>query len=982
MVGGDSSPFNSSPMHNNSNNNSGSWHHFWQDRDTASSPLRPGSENKSPYDPEFPRSPSKRASVERLKRASRVKTSTLMFSSDKRENDLTEDQPMERPLVGSRQMSLIPCSSANPGDDARRQLPSQLRPASSLGISYNNSGFPSRNQQTPTKSSLNKNGRYSRGFDPSMDIYSDDDTGPIDASQLERSPHRHNKSVTFDAAPPQINEYEMTTPVPSTVASSPREGSFDSYDEEDSYGHDVPLVDDSFDASLEDTDKTPVVLPEDWRFMSHDDDHDDSGHDEDDPFYDDYDTPDPDDTPGSVQEPKPLRPRVESMDSNGEHRPLPPLPGAGAQFSPNSSVMSAFERGSNSDRAMPSPLRPASFSKSDIAGFGTSSMSLEDRLRFMATHDHDDGQTEAEKQRERRLRRGNAKERSTSREGDGAMSYTSEGSERELSPDILATPPHISRESILRGLKKDDTDAHDTSDMSDSMRSPSPLPLDPDVPIPSLESDDYAGHDEFSIKDNHDENDIDIYDIPQYNMDERGNSPGEFSGDDGSRYSRDEDEDGHDFHPSDVHSDGQSTPVADPDSGARAASPANERLDASSVSSIGIDHEDIQTHVERSISPVEIPSAIAPRIDLESIRSSLQRPETPEQNNEEPGDDEQTEDAPDSPQSVIRHSVSHSPEPDVIPAPAATVKAPGAMTRPSLTPADMETMAATRRKVSSQELPPPQTQEQDDEGESTFVAGGDSQLTIEAPTDDETEAEAGKYNPPVQEKRVASLVKLDVPVSTSEEESLGFGLDEEFDRVIEAQKVAFEYSLSQLSYNSELEQQVPAEKSVNDLTPHPQRQPRNDNRADTTPTKQRGYLMRQNTKVIVATNRPEPPAPRTDGQPDARAPGQVSVSPRKASQPTWTTEPWNPKGRRQSIKMTGAAARKKASAEVVPPMPGYESNVKDVAPEQIDEEYEDGQERGRVFVKVVGVKNLDLPLPRSTLFSVFGLLSLANSLYS
>lgn len=33
--------------------------------------------------------------------------------------------------------------------------------------------------------------------------------------------------------------------------------------------------------------------------------------------------------------------------------------------------------------------------------------------------------------------------------------------------------------------------------------------------------------------------------------------------------------------------------------------------------------------------------------------------------------------------------------------------------------------------------------------------------------------------------------------------------------------------------------------------------------------------------------------------------------------------------------------------------------------EQGDEEFEDGEERGRVFVKVIGVKDLDLPLPKS-----------------
>ena len=70
--------------------------------------------------------------------------------------------------------------------------------------------------------------------------------------------HRHAKSVTFDQAPPQVNEYEMTTPDPLSVASGSREGSYDSMgDEEDLSFEQGSSVDhdDSFDASLEDTDK-------------------------------------------------------------------------------------------------------------------------------------------------------------------------------------------------------------------------------------------------------------------------------------------------------------------------------------------------------------------------------------------------------------------------------------------------------------------------------------------------------------------------------------------------------------------------------------------------------------------------------------------------------------------------------------------------------------------------------------------------------
>lgn len=121
--------------------------------------------------------------------------------------------------------------------------------------------------------------------------------------------------------------------------------------------------------------------------------------------------------------------------------------------------------------------------------------------------------------------------------------------------------------------------------------------------------------------------------------------------------------------------------------------------------------------------------------------------------------------------------------------------------------------------------------------------------------------------------------------------------------------------------------------------------------------------MRQNTKVIVATSHGVDEA----GHKAASGP-TIGSTPRKASQQTWTTEPWNPKARRQSIKLAGVAKKK---TEPVPPLPGQESVVKDSlsSVDEVDangqaDDVEDGKDRGRLFVKVVGVKDLDLPLPR------------------
>ena len=139
--------------------------------------------------------------------------------------------------------------------------------------------------------------------------------------------------------------------------------------------------------------------------------------------------------------------------------------------------------------------------------------------------------------------------------------------------------------------------------------------------------------------------------------------------------------------------------------------------------------------------------------------------------------------------------------------------------------------------------------------------------------------------------------------------------------------------------------------------------------------------MRQNTKVIVAssdvldeekeeeTGNTAPPAPEAK----AAAPDVNEKSPaqRKPSQQTWTAIPWNGKQRRSSAKPNGLP-RKKPIPGPAPPLPGEKSNVEEVlaAAEEPDpaltERVEEGGERGRLFVKVVGVKDLDLPLPKGT----------------
>lgn len=116
--------------------------------------------------------------------------------------------------------------------------------------------------------------------------------------------------------------------------------------------------------------------------------------------------------------------------------------------------------------------------------------------------------------------------------------------------------------------------------------------------------------------------------------------------------------------------------------------------------------------------------------------------------------------------------------------------------------------------------------------------------------------------------------------------------------------------------------------------------------------------MRQNTKVVTATDK-ENDEPRV-----ARSAGNSPVKERPHS---WVVEPWNAKARKSSVrKPTGSAMSGPA-----PPLPGQQSNatalrgVAEEEEEQAEPAPPETGERGRLFVKVMGVKDLDLPLPRS-----------------
>jgi hypothetical protein len=766
----------------------------------------------------------------------------------------------------------------------------------------------------------------------------------------------------------------MTTPDISSLAES-REGSYEFNEDEIDISFDRGSSldrDDSFDASLEDIEKTPVVLPEDWRFMSPDSANDDLVSEDEDPFIDHPGSPSPDVQPVTNHDASTHGSRIDSLDSNGEKRPLPPLPNARSQDqSPHVSspdkLSAAFERAASGQRGLPSPPGPASYSKNDIVGSGRPSMNLEDRLRLMMLQERDgnDQQLELERQKERRMRRAGARERS------GGSEY--EDRRPSESASQVDTPPHISREDILRNLKsredlsydeeeeeEEDDDADDGDYSSQFNSSPPPhSQYDPDVPIPSLE--DHLDEVDVQFKDEPlSDDEGDVYDIPEYFGPNAHGLPLPLEED---RLGDDEDDESN-----------YSRNSRDTIKQERDISTETTETDVTTVHLP--ETEDVRETVEHDQLSSETGAGSSNGFEhldfgLANIPEPLQRPQTPEKQTGAMTDE------PSTPDSVIRHPVDeesrdeesdYETTPEPVSELVATIKAPGTglKTRPSLTPADVQSMAAVRRKVSVQSAIVPvaeaaieDTQEDDDEEEAHTAEQANEDLPTLAV--------------PEVSQRQSSLVKLDIPF-TGSGEGLDLGLDKEFDRVIEAQKVAFNLALSIKAFASPTTPNPLGTLKEYPSGPIGELNPLQfgTSFANKSPLKQRGYLMRQNTKVIIAssnTNDEPQTAPQNATTKSAETKPENNT-PRKASQPTWTAEPWNGKMRRQSSKAPGAI-KKKPVPGAVPPLPGMPSNVQDVQQSieevEIEQPEDDDQERGRLFVKVVGVRDLDMPLPKGKL---------------
>lgn len=838
-----------------------------------------------------------------------------MALEQKQEYDPTRIPQIERPLakvqVNSFGLSSSPGSSASSSGglrslDSEYQIPDFKRSdtASTAAsffstMSTNTATGPvatpatprtNRDQpSSPTKSSLSPS-KFKDSFDPVTGTWSSRSSYIDDEFSSSRSSHRHVKSVTFDAAPPQINEYEMATPDLSSIGTNSREGSCESDDTDGDRGYyDLAhgeSIDESFDASLEDTMKTPVVGPDDYNSYGRG-----QGRYEASPM--------PEGTPtmavlGNNQH----KNGPSSVSSSAEHRPLPPVPNKGHQrikSSDSSSGLSATaERMMNSgQRNLPTPP-PASASKSDIQNFGHSKMPLEERLKLMMMSDDGDAKSAAEQQRERRLRRGSARERISSPAAEEAKAQVPEETEADDTIGDMSAlgdfqmPDKISRESILRrvnGNKATErpSDFNLSSPAQSPTRSPqrkmehATIPEDPDIPIPSTE--DSILDDETMVEDGsviinrdaaaYDDDVLDIYE----DEDEISILP------DDDTYEASVNTLSQTEQSREIFAQTATTEVAVPS----VPSPAPEPVLAPApVAALQAE-------------PVAEPEEVTPKPS-----SPVRRTATPEKSFSKPeydgsgwGDDEEYDEEPESPGSVIHHPVDDDDvfeeplESPTIPEQLATIKASGSKlkTRVSNTPSDIAAMREARR-LASHEVPdvPPIPQKHKNRLS--------RDMSVQQPDAEDPHLER---HPSFKNRSLT----LDLDT--------GLSLDKDFERVIEGQK--------------------------------------------------RGYLMRQNTKLVAASDK--------DGEDIRRPARSVNNSPIKNDRPqSWTVEPWNPATRKKST------SSKATSTGPVPPLPGQESNsvpTRSIAEEDMsmDATTLDGAERGRLFIKVMGVKDLDLPLPRN-----------------
>src|ERR1700761_4222182 len=202
----DSSPFDSGMS---------SPRNFWQGKVTSPSPFNENSYNR----PESPSLVRHRASIENLKKVSRVKNSSMYAREQQGEYDPSSPVPNERPLAAGRPLSTnnsfmgldsitslgsldISFRKENPTParvhrrgESQTTIPT-MQPLSPE--SENSSPATSRHTSSPTKSSFINKGSNTlpRNYDRGSIQLSDDEDGP--KMSPPRQLRRQAKSVTFD----------------------------------------------------------------------------------------------------------------------------------------------------------------------------------------------------------------------------------------------------------------------------------------------------------------------------------------------------------------------------------------------------------------------------------------------------------------------------------------------------------------------------------------------------------------------------------------------------------------------------------------------------------------------------------------------------------------------------------------------------------------------------------------------------------------
>nr|POE79671.1 bud site selection protein bud4 [Quercus suber] len=1005
IVSRDTSPYTENPAPK------ASPHDFWSTRDPMS-PARftDHTSERSPSPSLL--SPKRRASIEKLRQAGRVKTSNIFALESKDVYDPAHTPIVERPSANRPLSQQLANNSFARFDSLRKENnppnsspgSAQKRSKADLDVvassptktpldSSPRAATQDRHESpSPTKSSLARNSQFGNTttslFDPENGTWSDDER-----TTSSRTLHRHAKSVTFQADPPVITEYEQQTPEPSVSVASDREGSWDS---DDFYDQDISFErgssadverEDSFDADLENTDKTPVVLPEQWSRMSPDEARTDLIDEEDDVF----------DSPPHM----PTLGRAESVTSEGEMRPLPPLPGLlkhGKHWDSGSLRASYPKRASCSKDDILNMTRESEHSTHHGLHWKAGERESIDRM-----DSHSSDETERGMPEEFTVKNLDTGEKLEVQVRVAETEIQDESVIDELTD--FAAPQHISRESILRKVRNTKYDFEDEDEMDDSQVGndipgrPSIAELarmDPDQPVPSREnsrenSDHYKQQNVYAApavdeyvqvkEEPNDDEAVDMASIPGIS-DLHIPPPSNHDYDRQSSVlhhhirseSMEEDDEGA-THYSDTSSTGpeaEST-LLHAHSVAQEQEEGKESLDdAMQLLSVKDYTENTPEHngyaksygggfmglptymstgeYSLDMEQYTIPSPPASTESTKTLESTispeLQPPvvfNKPHEMGKVPYIEREVS-PPGTPDSVIlrdsdvsdvssiRESEESQAPPDVeIPERRATIKTGGKLkARPSGTPADLRMMAEQRHLVSAEhEVPPIPAAFQAD-----FETCDDG--SVYSSESQHSKADSliqDKSTSGVEEKSTSSMIEnttIDLSLSIpalSTNTADGLGLDAEFDRVIESQK--------------------------------------------------RGYLTRQSTKVVVASSRnfsgeSDGTTKSNDSESKGAALTGVQTSPQKDSADQHLkTEPWNGHSRRKSLR--NASAQKNAAylREPAPPLPGQEGALHTVqeghvtASASVDEPVLEGMERGRLFVKVVGVKDLDLPMPRT-----------------